>query len=463
MIKTKASITSKLALAYSLSIFITLLLSSLYLYWVLTNNMRASTEEFLQGEVNVIEHILNKPHFDINALKEELYWEPKELDYRYYARVTNAQGVTLIETPQMQPLFAATDFSHSEIKRLKLEDGHIFALTSVWMPSTQAKTQGHFIQVAYNITATELLISDYTRRLIFVIIITLFISTLLGIIIARRGLSSLHTVTFTLHRVSASQLKHHLTLTDLPKELVPIGLAFNAMIDRLEDSLRRLSDFSSNIAHELRTPIHILMGEAEISLARTRSTEEYKEIICSSLEEYGKLSAIIEKLLFIARAENHDLELCLENILVRQELENLCAFFQIIAEEKAITIACEGQAELCADSILFRRAVSNLLSNALHHTPMQGHIILNVETTDQGYVHISVTDSGCGISSEQLHKITDRFYSLDRARTKQHSGTGLGLAIVKSIMDLHQGQLVITSQIGIGSTVLLEFPLLNPG
>ena len=204
------------------------------------------------------------------------------------------------------------------------------------------------------------------------------------------------------------------------------------------------------------------MGETEVALARPREPEEYRQVLESSLEEYARLARMIDSLLFLARAEGAQLPLQWEKFNGRVKLDRIRDFFEAMAEEQGVPLTCQGQAMLVADRILLRRAVSNLVANALRYTPKGGNILLAIAQADQKWTDISISDTGCGIDPEHLPKLCDRFYRVDNARSYRDEGTGLGLAIVKSIMELHQGTIDICSQPGQGTTVTLRFPVAPP-
>ena len=243
-----------------------------------------------------------------------------------------------------------------------------------------------------------------------------------------------------------------------PRELAGLASEFDAMLQRLEDSFQRLSQFSADIAHELRTPINNLMGEAEVALTRERNSKEYASVIASSLEEYHRLAELIDSLLFLARAENADLSLQKSWFRVADELAQPLSYHELQATESEVTLSFSGDAPLFADSTLFRRAISNVVSNALKHTPPGGNVTVEVAAVHDA-VKISIKDDGVGISPEHLPRLFDRFYRVDASRAAATAGTGLGLAIVKSIVDLHGGSVTIESELGNGTLVTLVFPV----
>jgi two-component system, OmpR family, heavy metal sensor histidine kinase CusS len=237
-----------------------------------------------------------------------------------------------------------------------------------------------------------------------------------------------------------------------------LATEFDAMLQRLEDSFQRLSQFSADIAHELRTPINNLMGEAEVALSRDRTSKEYARVIASSLEEYHRLAELIHSLLFLARAENADLSLHKSWFQVADELAQLLSYHELQATESEVTLNFSGDAKLLADITLFRRAISNVVANALKHTPATGNVAVEVRPLRDA-VKILVKDDGVGIPAEHLSRVFDRFYRVDASRATAMPGTGLGLAIVKTIVELHGGSATIESELGKGTLVTLIFPL----
>jgi two-component system heavy metal sensor histidine kinase CusS len=209
----------------------------------------------------------------------------------------------------------------------------------------------------------------------------------------------------------------------------------------------------------LRTPINNLMGEAEVVLSRARPPHEYRQVLESSLEEYARLSQMIDSLLFLARADSAEARIERSQFDAVQAIEAVREFHEAVAEEQGVEVTCHGKAVVNADPMLFRRAVSNLLSNALQYTSRGGRVSIAVEQTADHAVDVRVSDTGSGIDSAHLPRIFDRFYRADRARSQYASGTGLGLAIVKSIMTLHNGTITIQSEPAKGTTVTLRFPL----
>jgi two-component system heavy metal sensor histidine kinase CusS len=243
-----------------------------------------------------------------------------------------------------------------------------------------------------------------------------------------------------------------------PGELQPLALGFNNMLGRLEDSFTRLSQFSADLAHELRTPISILRGEAEGALTKPQTLEQYREVIASSLEEMQRLSTMIDNLLFLARAETI-------GSIKRQffdghaALKEICEFYEVLSQEQDVELSCEGRGPVYAEPGLFRRALINLITNALRFTPAGGRVTVSLQHRD-GTSEIAVADTGCGISPQHVPNVFNRFFRGDAPRSSH--GSGLGLSIVKSIMQTHDGNVSVQSEVGRGTVVTLSFPNAKP-
>jgi two-component system heavy metal sensor histidine kinase CusS len=262
-------------------------------------------------------------------------------------------------------------------------------------------------------------------------------------------------MTHALAGISPAHLDERLSPLPWPREIQPVVHAFDEMLDRLEDSFRRLSQFSADLAHELRTPIANILGEGQVALTRARTAEEYREIIESSVSECERLSGVVDNLLFLARAEAADRHIQASLFDGRTAIEKIAAYYQAIAEDRHVTITCSGEGQIFADPALFGRALNNLVENALRFTPDGGTIRISVEV-NSSQVRVSVSDTGSGIAPEHLPHVFDRFYRADSSRSS--TGTGLGLSLVKSIADLHGGSAEIHSESGRGTTVVLTLP-----
>ena len=350
-----------------------------------------------------------------------------------------------------------TDESLSQIADQHQQQGP-FLVLSVRLAIGATGNRGRVVQVGLDASTGPALLADYRHKLLAMLALGTVLAAVAATWVAGHSMRPLAEITKTVQHTTASHLRTRIGASRWPAELTQMATAFDGMLDRLEDSFTRLSQLSGDLAHALRTPINNLRGEAEVALARSRDPEEYQQILASSLEELDRMSRMIDGLLLVARADDSKAAIQHVQFDARKEIEAVREFYEALAEERTVEVTCEGKAWLTGDSMLFRRAVSNLLANALRHTPAHGHIRLMVRAHDDHHVEVSVHDTGSGIAPKHLPKVFDRFYRADNAP----GGTGLGLAIVQSIMRLHGGTVGVQSHLGQGSTFTLRFPGSGP-
>ena len=340
-------------------------------------------------------------------------------------------------------------------------DGKRGRMIAVWVRIGQDPDDRIQLIVARENTESAVVLREHRDQVLLTMLTGVLMTAGLGYVIARRGLKSVQVVARTAGEITANQLGERLRIESAPAELEVMVRAFNHMLDRLEDSFRRLMQFSSDIAHDLRTPIGNLMIETQVALAQQRSIPEYEALLASNIEEYERLSRMLENMLFLARADNAQVALRRDSISVDMELKRIAEYFEGMAYEIDVTVAIDASGALVADAILFRRAVSNLVANAIRHTPGGGHVtIRGYEQVPDKFV-IEVSNPGRGIPPEHLSRIFDRFYRADDSRGESQSSSGLGLAIVKSIMTLHGGSVRVESIPDGLTTFSLIFPRCN--
>ena len=290
--------------------------------------------------------------------------------------------------------------------------------------------------------------------LLFFSVGTLILSNL----VARNGLRRINEFAKKMEAITANSLDERINANDWPQELMALGETFNHMLNRIHHSFIRHSQFSSDIAHELRNPINNLKGLSELALTKDLSVAEYRKTLESHMEEYDYLAKLIENLLFLARSDNGKIPLSKKSLSARELIIHTCDYYQAIADERNITFVVEDDAMISVDPMLFKRVIHNVISNAVRYTKDNEKITITMASLNKSHAQITVTDTGIGIDQTHLSHLFDRFYRVDPSRSSQSGGVGLGLSIVKSIMDLHQGEVVIESQLGVGTSVRLRVP-----
>jgi two-component system, OmpR family, heavy metal sensor histidine kinase CusS len=313
------------------------------------------------------------------------------------------------------------------------------------------------VVVQYDASAEGALLSAYALNVSFVSVIGTLVNALLAWWIARFGLRPLARLTARAEQISSSRLARPLPERDMPGELKELSHAFNRMLARLHESFTRLTQFSSDLAHDMRTPLTNLLAEAQVALSQPRSADDYRAVIESSVDEFQRLSRLIDSMLFLARADSAQSCLALQRLDARSEALRVAGYYESMAADAGVEIVVKGNARFEGDVLLVQRALSNLVSNALAHAPRGSTVELHcVERLRD--VQLSVSDRGAGIAGPHLERIFDRFYRVDPARHNSAHGTGLGLAIVKSIMNEHHGECCVESIPHVHTTFSLRFP-----
>jgi two-component system, OmpR family, heavy metal sensor histidine kinase CusS len=451
------SIASQLAFRFTLAAALLLCFGLVVLYLIVVRHAFEEDNVFLADRISALRADL-KNLSGPKALQEQLRVPQLGKSMTYWIRTLDATGRLIAETPGMNEMLPQSIFpeARDEGAITKPKDyrahGKLFSLAA-----TKETTNGrsYLIQVGQDRTVDEEFTKQFGALLVVVLIFGILLSAMIAARVTKRGLRPLTELTRSLKRVGPTHLHERAPLTGWPRELQPLAAAFDDMLDRLEDSFTRLSQFSADIAHELRTPVANIRGEAEVALTRPRSSDEYREVIESNVGECERLSGIIDNLLFLARAEAAEGHIQCTLIDGPVEIAKIASFYEAIADEQQITISCRGEGSIYADPVLFGRAVSNLVENALGHTPSGGAITISVEARGSDSV-IRVKDTGCGIPSEHIARVFDRFYRVDPARSSK--GAGLGLALVKSISELHGGSAEVDSEVAKGTVVTLSFP-----
>ena len=451
------SIASQLVLLFTLAATLLLSCGLSVFYWIVVRHAFAEDNAVLADEIAALSD--NFREGGPKVFGEELNARRAGEHAAYWIRVVDPDGSTISETSGMEQLVPPNVFPPSQRSTSfvsKPKDYHkgtrLFSLTAV---NEEYSGHTYAIQVAQDRSSDEQLERRFGVLLIIVILGSIGASTLVAITVTRRGLRPLGEMTRWLERISSTHLNERVAPVGWPCELQPLAIGFDDMLARLEDSFARLSQFSADLAHELRTPIANILGEAQVSLTRDRSPDEYREVIESTVAECERLSGIVDNLLFLARAEAADRQIEPTPFDGRAAVEKIAAYYQTIAEDQGVTITCTGEGEIYADPVLFGRAVSNLVDNALRFTPEGGTIRISIAVRT-AYSQISVGDTGCGIAAQHLPRVFDRFYRADLSRSAH--GAGLGLALVKSIADLHGGSAKIESEVNRGTTVILTCP-----
>lgn len=409
----------------------------------------------LDGTIELVSKVLAKVHF-----RSDLDLVPQLLNNA----LVGFPGLSIkIVGPEGRTIFASSDavFADTRIEDkpnngfpgqggavVRESGGHAFREIAASAPLGITGIPPAKLLVAVNIDHQREFMVALRKILWLSIAAGMLLTGLLAWIAARRGLEPIHRIAALARNISANRLGERLSLAPVPPELSDLASAINSMLARLEDSFRRLSDFSSDIAHELRTPVANLVTETEVALSRARSADEYREVLYSNLEEYSRLSRMIGDMLFLAKAENGLIVPRQEPVNLAEEAQGLFAFYEALAEEKGVGLILDGAGGILGDRLMIRRALSNLLSNALRHTSRGNSVKVSIDRLASGETRLAIENPGANIAPEHLSRLFDRFYRVDASRQKTGEGTGLGLPITRSIVEAHRGTISASSENG---------------
>lgn len=319
---------------------------------------------------------------------------------------------------------------------------------------------GHKVVVATSMDIMHHLafMQSFLQTLWMFVAAAALLSGLLGWAAVRRGLLPLRNMRDQAQVVTAKQLDRRVKVDSVPVELAELAQSLNDMLARLEEAFDRLSDFSSDIAHELRTPVSNLMTQTQVALTRVRSADDYRSTLESNSEELVHMTRMISDMLLLAKSENSLTAASSTSVTLAQEVTALFDYYDAVAEEKGLQLTVEGDALVNADRRMLRRAIGNVLSNAIRHSATNTTICVRILQNAE-WVSIQIENTGDFIPEEYLERIFDRFFRVDTARQRR-DGTGLGLAIAKSIVVAHGGDISAASS-ETTTTFTIKLPLIS--
>jgi len=445
------SLTGRLALFFALVVSVALASMGAFAYYSLAVQLQSRDDEVIRGKLEQVEHFLR----EVDGIDDV-----PAAQHRFDDMVRGyADLIVRVSARDGRLLFSTADGAPRDFGR----PGRDAFLGLIRSADAVLGKDGTRVTVIIGATGEDRreVTGRFRTTLLLGTTIGVVLTAMAGAAITRRELQPTHALIKQINRISVERLSYRVEIPFKPTEVQDIARAFNAMLQRLEDGYVKLSRFSADLAHDLRTPLNNLIGHAEVALSRDRTPAEYIALIEESLLEYQRLARMIDAMLFLARADSAKVTLDVSTISLHRELKKLSAYFEMLAEERGIAIAVNGDATLEVDSILFQRAIHNLLSNAVRHARSGTTIKIAVVKEETGCL-IEVANWGDTIPEEDLAFIFERFYRGDAARSNSSQSTGLGLSIVRSIMDLHGGRAEVVSEPNGATRFRLWFPTTRP-
>ena len=459
-----ASLSIRLGLAVSIMGALLVLFLAVLAFLALTHELDKLSKDNLSEKMRQIEHSLS------------LYEKPVDINIKPHVLLDQVMGhdhlnLTIYDlinmrTPLLKSGFGLTD-PRAELKAAGAATDKVSYSRSTDDQGRHFLTASRLIRLpngtnvavllSLDCANDEALLSTYLSSTIMALPLLLLLIGLSAWAVVKRGLAPLREFRKVAAMISAQDLSHRLSVVKMPQELSELAHGINFMLHRLDSDVQQLSQFSDDLAHELRAPISNLMGKAQVTLSRERPAEEYKAVLESSTEELGRVARIVSDMLFLAQVSHPAALVPFETIALEDEALKVINLFSLSAEDKQISVSVTGRGSTIGDRLMIQRAISNLMSNAIRHCPVGQAITITIEV-HATEVSLHVANPGAGIEPQHLPHLFDSFYRVDTHHSRAEGSTGLGLAIVKSIMSLHQGVAEVNSRPGKITTFKLGFP-----
>jgi heavy metal sensor kinase len=459
------TLAARLTLWYAGIFTISTLVAFLGLYFVISTVLKERRDQDFVGDVQEYSSMLAAEGMD--RVKSEIAWEVSSDGAEHvFLRLLSLDGEELLTTDMSA--WRGVGSGSQALEKLKKGAPHVFETLDLPEHEFHVRTVYGIIGPDLVLQIGESLQEDTEfleiHRQIFVplMAVMVIIAAFVGWLLAKRAMRGVEEVTETAIEISEGALDKRVPHKVRGEEIERLATTFNYMLDRINVLIREMIEMSDNIAHDLRSPLARIRGAAEMALANSASDQQ-RAFAASVIEDCDRLIGIINTMLDIAEAESGAAEITLEEVDIARVTRRACELFEAIAEENSITITTDlpDSCVVYGEARKLQRMVANLLDNALKYTPPEGTVTVSVHA-DTGQVAISISDTGVGISADDLPHIFKRFYRCDISRAK--GGTGLGLSLVQAIVRSHGGRVNASSHPGKGSTftVTLSQPSLPP-
>jgi heavy metal sensor kinase len=461
------SLRTKLTLSYSAILVLLLGAAGAISYNTLAGQLDADAtdevEELTRGMHGYLRFGAGEPTLSYDRT------DPEQVTFieratRYYQAFDADTGELIYQSPALTPL--GLQYTPEEVRVFReqpqpmdvyTDQGRIRLTNTIISPSA---TEHYLLQVGLRLEHFDAALGRYLALLLWSLAPALVVAILAGRYMAGRALAPLAQLSAEARTIDVADLTQRLTVHGAGDELDELALAFNETLGRLEHAVGDMKQFSTALAHELRTPLAALRGEAELALTHAQSAEDYRRGLATQLEEMDRLARLITELLTLARAEAGD-------IVLRKQVVDLGALCQTVAQSlepvaraRELSLCCEtGQSVMVTgDAGWLERLLLNLVDNAIAFTPAGGRIVIRV-TSANGVAQLEVEDTGIGMSDDAIARVFDRFYQADPSRSARGGGVGLGLSLARWIAQRHNASISVQSQPGRGSTFRVSLPV----
>jgi two-component system, OmpR family, sensor kinase len=462
------SIRSRLTAWYVTLLAIILILFSVLLNYFLAKRLYESVDNSLTVSATVVAtsatmRLSNSPLPGLNQLFEQ-FMSQGNLNkfYRIYDGSGNvgsrSKNINASQFPLSQTAYADALEGKNSYETFKV--GAQQPIRVITMPILLDGKLINLVQVGTSLEAVQETLRNLKIFLFTSVPSVLILAALFARFMARRALKPISRIIDTAREIGQGQeLSKRIPVLKIKDELGQLALTFNEMMNRLENSFAQMRQFSSDASHELRTPLTVLKGQNELILSKQRKPEEYQEVISSNLEEINYMSKVLEDLFMLSKSDENQVNLDCKQVDLRALVEEICKHAEILAEEKNIKIIFSflEPTEIKGDEVRLRQMVWNVLQNGIKYTQRGGELKISLQNEGE-FALLTIQDTGIGIPEEDLPQIFNRFYRVDKARTRDEGGSGLGLSICRQIAEAHKGKIEVESKLGVGTRFKIRLP-----
>ncbi|GBD86674.1 sensor protein CzcS precursor [bacterium BMS3Abin03] len=453
-VRTRLTLWYVLALTFILIIYASVSISLVYI------NLRNNLDDQLQQDYEIVENLMRvMPDGSVKIESEddpyfhERWFQIWSSDWKMLYESSPFTGKSLPSISREEESTSGFHFQSMQLNnnvRVRILSGKI-NIEGKWL----------FIRLVRSEERLWNELSGFIRLMLIALPIAIFIAGFGGYFLTKKFLSPIDEMTAKVRKIGEENLKERLPVINPDDELGNLAHVFNDMLERIQKSFERLKRFTSDAAHELRTPLTAIRSIGEVGLQDYKDAKHYREIIGSMLEENRRLTHLVDNLLFLSRADAKTLDKHLIKLELKSFTQETVEFIQALAEEKnqIIIIRAEKEITVIADRALLKQALLNLLDNAIKYSPENSEIIVSVDTEHNNAAFIEVKDNGPGIPEEHHEKIFERFYRVDKGRSREMGGSGLGLAIARWAVTAQGGKLTMESKTGEGSSFRITLTL----
>lgn len=459
----------KLTGLYVLTFFLSSLIICGFLYFRLKHQLIKGVDRFLLDEINELSEALSKDMKEKESLKSFEFGVASRTYYPLYFRVLDAEGAIFYASEGMRGIEYKVDekvMSLARKGRNNIEKIHSpgrrrpFRFISV--PLYRDGKLAYIVQLGTHLRFIRKSLSGFKRNILAAFPIVLVLGSFGGWILARRSLLPIGYIVSKTQSITTKNLNERLIQRRTHDEMDDLIRTINEMIARLEDSFKRMAEFTADASHELKTPLCALKGEAEVLLSKPRTAEEYQEGLAHFIERFDQLNRMINDLIFLSKSDSSQVELKMNPVRLDLLINDMGDLFQILAEQKNIALNINSLQEtvVMGDKTRLQQFFTNLIDNAMKYTLDGGAIHITLEKNQELAV-VKISDTGIGIPKDEQEKIFKRFYRIDKSRSKETGGVGLGLSIAEWIAHAHHGKIEVESELNKGSIFTLSLPILK--